>query len=642
MRETGRHLIVGSAGHVDHGKTELIKALTGKDTDRLREEKERGISIVLGFAPLDLGDDLHAGVVDVPGHERFVKNMVSGAVGVDMALFVVAADEGVMPQTSEHLEVLRLLGVTSGVIAITKIDLVDEEIVAIVESEVLDLFQGTTLAGSRIVRTSAVTGEGIEDLREILRQQARTVTVKESDDLFRMPVDRIFSRSGIGTIVTGTTWSGAVRKGDEFLLEPVGKRVRVRELQSFDRTLEQASAGMRVALALHGIRFDEIAVGNQVLTPGLLQSSSILDASVEVSTLKGSKLKNRQRIRFHHAAGEIMARVILLGSEELAAGERGLIQLRLEKPTVARRGDRFVLRTYSPMRVVAGGTVLDPVARKARSVSPQRLTCLQSLDSGTHEEIVASLAGEAGTRGVMENGYVRYGMTQQQVNGAIETLRERGAVFTIGRSVFDAGVVEGKERQIVEIIQRYAERNRLLWGIEREELREKAGLEHGPLFEFILERGRKAGTLYIKGSMVRAGSADRTLSQEDLSVLEEIETRASNAGYTFVTRSDLARIVPEEKRLGLYLRILEERGSLVRVGPDGFLHAGSWSMLLEKLRKHLAGGGTLSVGAFKELCGFSRKYAVPLLEYLDNEGYTKREGDLRTRGPKLDEVPTEG
>jgi selenocysteine-specific elongation factor len=224
----------------------------------------------------------------------------------------------------------------------------------------------------------------------------------------------------------------------------------------------------------------------------------------------------------------------------------------------------------------------------------------------------------------------------------VEALRERGAVFTIGRSVFDAGVVEGKENQIVEIIQRFAKRNRLLWGIEREELREKAGLEQGPLFEFILERGRKSGTLYVKGSMVRAGSADRKLSPEDLSILEEIEKRASAAGYAFVTKSDLARIVPEERQLGLYLRILEERESLVRVGPDGFLHAGSWSMLLERLRRHLAGDGTLSVGEFKELCGFSRKYAVPLLEYLDNGGYTKREGDLRIRGPKLEETPTEG
>ena len=361
------NLIIGTAGHVDHGKTEIVRALTGKDTDRLAEEKQRGISIVLGFAPLDLGDGLTAGLVDVPGHERFVKNMVSGAVGVDLALMVIAADEGVMPQTREHFEVLRLLGVTKGVIAVSKIDLVDDEMADLVESEVRDLVKGTGLEKSPVVRTSALTGEGIDELRLALRGQAETVQEKGRIDIFRMPVDRAFTRSGIGTIVTGSIWSGEVRKGDVLLLEPGGGKVRVREVQSFDMELESAGSGQRAAIALHGVRVDEIGIGDQLVTPDELARTSMIDATVEMSGLEGSRLKNRQRIRLHHAAGEILARAVLLDSEEMDAGSSGLIQFRLEKKTVARLGDRFVLRSYSPMRVIGGGKVLDPPTRQSGS-----------------------------------------------------------------------------------------------------------------------------------------------------------------------------------------------------------------------------------------------------------------------------------
>jgi selenocysteine-specific elongation factor len=262
-----RNLIIGTAGHVDHGKTEIVKALTGRDTDRLKEEKKRGISIVLGFAPLDLGDGIVAGIVDVPGHERFVKTMVSGAVGIDLALLVVAADEGVMPQTDEHFEVLRFLGIRGGVIAITKTDLADGEIIGVVEEEIRNLVKGSAFEGAPIIRTSAVTGEGLGDLTKALKAQALALSERESSDFFRMPVDRVWTKSGIGTIVTGTAWSGEVRKGDELVIEPGGRSVRVREVQSFDRALETASAGMRTALALHGVRVSEVAIGNQVLPP---------------------------------------------------------------------------------------------------------------------------------------------------------------------------------------------------------------------------------------------------------------------------------------------------------------------------------------------------------------------------------------
>lgn len=630
-----RNLIIGTAGHVDHGKTEIVRALTGRDTDRLREEKERGISIVLGFAPLDLGDDITAGVVDVPGHERFVKNMVSGAVGVDLAILVVAADEGVMPQTEEHLEVLKLLGVDAGVIAITKMDLVERELAEIVKSEIEDLVTGTALENSPVVFTSVVTGEGLDDLKHELADQARKIRARGKDDFFRMPIDRIFTRSGIGTIVTGTTWGGEVKKGDELALEPTGKRVRVREVQSFDKALERGGAGMRAALALHGVRIDEIAIGHQILTPDVLVPSSMLDASIVVSALSGSQLKNRQRIRFHHAAGELIARVIILDREKLEVGDSGYIQLRLEKPTVARRGDRFVLRTYSPMRVVAGGKILDPVAAKAKRLKDETLEFLKTLDEGSDGEVIQSLASKRGTLGVSREEFRRFGMIGAEAGAIANGLEEKGKVFSVGNRIVDAAVVSAKEKEFVDVVEGFVSKNRLLWGMDRGELKEKVGLGEGPLFDFLLERGKQEGRFFFRGGKVRVGSGERDLSEHDRKALETLEGTIERGGYEFPNKTELRAAVGDEKHLTSFLHILEEDGRIVRISSETFIHRKHWNELVKGIKSRLVGGGVLSVGDFKEIFGFSRKYAVPLLEYLDREGFTRREGDVRVAGPKL-------
>lgn len=630
--------IIGTAGHVDHGKTEIVRALTGRDTDRLNEEKRRGISIVLGFAPLDLGRGVTAGVVDVPGHERFVKNMVSGATGVDLALLVVAADEGVMPQTAEHLEVLRLLGVERGVVAVTKIDLVDAEIIELVESELHDLLSSTPLARAPFVRTSIVTGEGIDRLREVLRDEAERVGRRESGDFFRMPVDRVFTRSGIGTIVTGTTWSGEVGKGDELVVEPSDRPVRVREVQQFDAVVERATVGIRTALALHGVRVGDVSIGDQILTAGVLAPSSMLNASVEVSTLAGSRIVNRQRVRFHHAAGEIMARVILLDREKLGEGDTGLVQLRLEKRTVARRGDRFVMRSYSPMRVIAGGRILDPTALKAKRFRTGTLHELGSLAAGSERDVVLTLSSRGAAAGVSAGELRRYGLTGERATAIIAALEAEGRIFMVNDRAIDAEVVTSAERSLIETAERFAAGDRLRWGIDREELREKLGLGGGPLFDFLLERGKRSGRLFFKGGQVRAGSGERELSGTDRALLSRLESRIEDAGFAFVTAAELGDQVGDPKRLVSYLRILEEKGTVVKVAPDGYLHADAHRELLRMVSERIADGGTISVGAFKEMGGLSRKYAVPLLEYLDGEGITERKGDVRAAGPRFKEA----
>ncbi|MBN1884100.1 MAG: selenocysteine-specific translation elongation factor [Candidatus Krumholzibacteriota bacterium] len=628
------NVIIGTAGHVDHGKTEIVRALTGWETDRLAEEKARGISIVLGFAPVDLGEGVAAGIVDVPGHERFVKNMVSGAVGVDVALMVVAADEGVMPQTEEHFEVLRLLGIEAGVVAVTKIDLVDDETAEIVESEIRDLLAGTPLAGSPIVQTSAVTKAGVEELRLLLRVAVAGKGERRGGDFFRLPVDRIFTRSGIGTIVTGTAWSGEVHKGDELVVEPAGRPVRVREVQSFDRVMDGAQSGMRTALALHGVRVGDVEIGDQVVFPGVLERTSMIDAVVEVGRLAGSALVNRQRVRFHHAAGETLARAVILDRDELEAGSRGFVQFRLERPTLAMGGDGFVLRSYSPMRVVAGGRVVDPAPQKAKRFRPETIRTLEALLAGGDDAIVA-LAAARGTGGLPSGVLRRFGWTAAEASAALGRLAEHGKLRRIGDLFFDAAVVEETARSMTAIAREFHARNRLSWGIDREELREKTRLAGNPLFDLLVERGVSAGVLYLRDGAVRAGSVDRELSAEDRRILEALARRIAESGFRFPSAGELAGEAGGAKRLAGYLAILAERGDAVRIGRDGWLDAAERDRLIGLLRERFAAGGTIAIGDIKEAFGVSRKYAVPLLEHLDANGYTKRTGDVRVAGERL-------
>ena len=631
-----RNLIIGTSGHVDHGKTEIVKALTGRNTDRLHEEQERGISIVLGFAPLDLGHGVMAGIVDVPGHERFVKTMVSGAVGVDLALLVVAADEGVMPQTEEHFEVLRLLGVKGAVIAITKIDLADEGLIGLVEEEIRDLVKGSAFEGAPVIRTSAVTGAGLVELRETLRVRALALGERESADFFRMPIDRVWTKSGIGTIVTGTAWSGEVRKGAELVLEPGGRNVRVREVQSFEETLEAASAGMRTALALHGVRVSEVEAGMQALTPGVLSPASMLNAFVEVGKLSIGPLKNRQRVRFHHAASEIIGRVVTLDGGEIIRGSNGYIQLRLENPAVARRGDRFILRSYSPQRVIGGGRILDPEAPKLKLHSAALVReRLKALDAGTAEETIVACAAFGGNAGFGIAALERYGLARGEIAGTVETLVKAGRLVSIEGRIFEKRIVLDTGRSLVAMIEAMSAENRLSWGVDREELKERSSLRESPLFDYLMEEGKRGGTLFFKGGRVRSGSGERKLSEADEKALGALEARVREAGQAFATKADLLAIVRDEKRLVSYLHILADRGSIVRIGADGAMHAERYRELLEKARSRLLDGGAISVGDFKEMFGFSRKFAVPILEHLDREGFTRREGDARKAGPKF-------
>ncbi|HET6347674.1 MAG TPA: selenocysteine-specific translation elongation factor, partial [Candidatus Krumholzibacteria bacterium] len=395
-----RHFILGTAGHVDHGKTELVRALTGHDTDRLKEEKERGISIELGFAPLVLADDVFLGIIDVPGHERFVRQMVAGAGGIDMAMLLVAADEGVMPQTVEHIEVLRSLGIQHGIVVVSKSDLEAGDTRSLLEADIAEHVRGTFLENAPVLAVSARTGEGVDALRAALLEMARAIEVRPADGPFRLAVDRVFHQKGIGVVITGSAYSGQVRVGDELDLLPSGTSVRIREIQSFGNRRSEGFAGERLALALHGVKLEDIHRGDTLATPRQFAVTHTIDVRVTLAASDDVTIANRDRLRIHHGAREVLGRIILFQSDALHRGDSSLAQLRLEEPLVVAAGDRMVLRAYSPPHVTGGAVVLEPRAQAHRRSDAAAIERLRLREDGDPLDVLARAVERAGVAGM--------------------------------------------------------------------------------------------------------------------------------------------------------------------------------------------------------------------------------------------------
>jgi selenocysteine-specific elongation factor len=486
--ETGapaaRHFILGTAGHVDHGKTELVRALTGHDTDRLKEEKERGISIELGFAPLELSPGVFLGIIDVPGHERFVRQMVAGAGGIDMAMLLVAADEGVMPQTLEHVEVLRSLGIAHGVVVISKADLSSPETLELVREEIVSLVRGTFLEHGVVVPVSARTGAGLEALRAELLALARRIDVRTSEGPFRLAVDRVFHQKGIGVVVTGSAYSGRVRAGDELDLLPRASRVRVREIQSFGAKRSEGVAGERLALALHGVRLDDIQRGDTLATPGAFAVTETLDVRVALTNAGEVQLANRERVRIHHGSSEVLGRVILLEHDLLRRGETSLAQLRLESPLVCGAEDRLVLRTYSPSRVIGGAVVLNASAQAHRRSDASAVERLRHREQGDPSEVLETSVERAGIQGIPE----------PEIDSVLTAaLAARGDVVLIAGRAYHRRVLDELGLKAVEITNSHTAAHPLQWGIDKEELRRRLSFPHSTaafnrVIEYLAER----------------------------------------------------------------------------------------------------------------------------------------------------------
>jgi len=621
-----RHAILGTAGHIDHGKTELVRALTGVDTDRLREEKERGISIELGFARLDLPSGATLGIVDVPGHERFVKTMLAGAGGIDVALLVVAADEGVMPQTREHLDIIDLLGIDRGIVAVTKSDLVSEEQTEFAAEEVRELIEGTSLEGAPVVPVSSITRAGIESLLDVLDKTAAEVTERSASGPARLPIDRVFTLEGHGTIVTGTLWSGTVSAGDTLEAYPSGARVRVRSVQVHDDAVEHAVAGQRTALGLAGVPRDSLSRGDTLGTPDALTVATMLDARLRLVP-SARAMENRTRVHFHLGTAEALARVVLLENELLEGGSDELVQIRLESPVVVERDDLFVLRSYSPVTTIGGGRVIDSAPERHKRLREDVIASVRVIESGTPVEVLAKRVDDAGVEGLDERE-----VAALPFGSALDEALERGDVVRCAGRLLSASAAESLRERIIGTLESEQSKRPLEWGVSAEELRGRVSrnLERR-LLDGALKALEDDGAVFRRGDLVRAGSADVTLTQEQQALAQRIIRLLEDAGAAPPELDGLRR----ETGGGDFdsiVKLLAAEGRVVRVTTSLLFHPDVVDRVRRQVINHLETTGELSVPEFKGLVGVTRKHAIPLLEFLDREGTTLRAGNVRRRG----------
>jgi selenocysteine-specific elongation factor len=630
MPEAAKHVILGTAGHIDHGKTELIKALTGVDTDRLREEKERGISIELGFARFDLPSGNSLGVVDVPGHEKFVKTTVAGIGGMDIILLVIAADEGVMPQTREHLDIIDLLGVRSGVVALTKTDLVSSDEIELAHDEAEELIEGTSLEGAAIIPVSSVTRDGLDELVPELERLVEKVAERSSSGPARLPIDRAFTLAGHGTIVTGTLWSGHIKQGDKLELYPQEKETRVRSVQVHDHAVDDAVAGQRTAVGVHGISKDEISRGDTLGTPGALHVTSMLDARLRMVS-DAKPMKNRTRVHLHLGTSEVLARIVLLESDWLRAGEESLVQLRLESPVVAEKDDLFVIRSYSPVTTIGGGRILDPVPKRHKRMREDVIESLAVLEEGEAGDIVLHRLEEAGVEGLSDSDLA--GVVGASGSELIDSLLSEGRLERLGGRMLTASRYDELKSSTERFLRQFAEGSPLEWGMSAEELRGRLSkkLERGVL-EGVLAALAEDGIISRRGDLVRLGSGDVDLTESQSRLADSIEAALSDAGASPPTLDELRQELGG-KDFDAMVKLLVETGRIVKVTSTLFFHPDVIGYMREAIGGYFDGGETqLGVPQFKDMAGVTRKYAIPLLEYFDREGTTMRSGNVRLRG----------
>lgn len=635
-----RTLILGTAGHIDHGKTALVRALTGVDTDRLPAEKQRGITIDLGFAALDLGD-VELGLVDVPGHERFIRNMLAGATGFDLALLIVAADDSVMPQTREHVDILGLLGLSGGVVAVTKCDLVDPSWIALVEEEVRALLAGTPLAEAPIVRTSAATGEGVHRLRATLRDVALDAPVRPDPGPFRLPIDRSFSIAGHGAVVTGTVASGRVAVGDELRLWPDDRPVRVRGLHHHDRPVDAIARGVRAAVNLGGIRHDEIDRGMELAAPGYLAATRVLSVKLRTNADAPRSLRHRMRYRLHLGTVEARASLSLLDGPELPPAAEGFAQLLLDRPIVAVHGQPFVLRAESPAMTLGGGIVLQPAARRLRRRDQPGRDRLSRLDSSeSAERALAAIAGFI-TRPWSPLDLVREtGLDPASLAPALESLRHRADLITLPigprRHVQLASeVVSTLEDRLLRALGRLHAASPRSTAVRRERLvAELADLGNDPLVQSLIDRLVHSRRLVATGPAVALAEHRPKLTQAERRALDAIALALRDGRFSPPEVADLAAQTRSAPALAVeLLSLLVDEGRAAMVSRDLYLDADADAELRGRVRDRLADGSTLTMADLRDLLGTTRKYAVPIGEYLDRIGLTVREGDARRLAP---------
>ena len=627
-----KHVVVGTAGHIDHGKTSLVKALTGTDTDRLPEEKARGITIDLGFAFLEEPDGLTIEIVDVPGHERFVKNMLAGVGGIDLALLVIAADEGVMPQTREHLAICQLLRIKAGLVALTKVDMVDADWIELVREDVAQLLAGTFLGGCPIVPVSSKTGEGLPELRAALAALARQVPEKAVDRTARLAIDRVFTVRGFGTVVTGTLVAGRLAVDERVETYPRGVQAKVRGLQVHGHTVTEARAGQRTAVNLQGVDRQAVERGDVVAPAGTLLPTVMLDGTVELLADSPRPLKTRDRVRVHAGTQEVMARVLLVGQPDLAPGGRAFGRFRLEAPLVALPGDRYVIRSYSPVVTIGGGTLLDVAPPRFKRKAPALLEHLALLEKGTPAQVVEEHLRHAGAAGLrLADLRARTPFGAEQVRAMLEELAASGAVVAVDREWFLHREASDRLRgETLGLLETFHRENPLRGGISREELRSRAGNAQEKVFAQLLGALETEGVVRSEREHVRLASHAIRLSTEQQRVVDGLEAEFRQAGAAPPGPEEALGHVGlkgDEKHELFQLLVADRR--LVRVKEGLYFHGEALRSIQDKLVAHLRERKDIGPADVKDLLGVSRKYAIPLMEYFDAQRVTVRQGERR-------------
>jgi len=629
---TPKHVVVGTAGHIDHGKTSLVKALTGIDTDRLPEEKARGITIDLGFAFLEEPDGLTVEIVDVPGHERFVKNMLAGVGGIDLAMLVIAADEGVMPQTREHLAICSLLHIKTGLIALTKIDLVEPDWLELVKDDVRGAVRETFLEAAPILPVSAKTGEGLAELRAAVRGLAAGVPPRGTDQLPRLPIDRVFTVKGFGTVVTGTLAAGALAVDERVEAYPRGLQAKIRGLQTHGRPVTAARAGQRTAINLQGLERAAIDRGDVVGLPGTLVSSLLVDGTLELLKDAPRAVKSRTRLRFHVGTSEIMARALLLDRGELEPGASGLVRFRLESPLIALPGDRFVVRSYSPIVTIGGGTLLDIDPPRFKRKTPALVAHLELLQTGSPEAILEEHVRHVGTAGIRLAalaGRVPFG--PERLRGLLNTLQKERRVLAVDRDWFIHPDSAARLRALaVQALETFHRANPLKPGMSREELRGRAGAVDERVFAFLLTALDAEGAVKTDRDKVRLASHEVRLSLDQQRVLDRLEEdflRADAAPPSAGEALGRAGLGGDEEHE--LFQVLVQAGKLVRVKDSLYFHARALETIQTRVVALLQDRKEIGPGDIKDLLGISRKYAIPLLEFFDQRRVTTRVGERR-------------
>jgi selenocysteine-specific elongation factor len=619
-----KNIIIGTAGHVDHGKTALIKALTGRDTDRLQEEKQRGMTIDLGFTYFDLPSGIRAGIIDVPGHEKFIKNMLAGAYGIDIVLLVIAADEGIMPQTKEHIDILSFLGIKNGIVVITKCDMVDDEWLNMMKDDIKKGLSYTFLKDAPVAVVSSVTGEGINQLIKLIDEKAQNFQKEIGEGIYRLPIDRIFSVAGFGTVVTGTLVSGMIKIGDKVMIYPDMSESRVRNLQVHDKDVKEAYAGQRTAINLANINTDKLKRGDVIAPPGAIEPSDIID--VRLSLLKSSKIiENRDRIRFYTGASETIGRIILLDKSELKAGENAYAQILLENYVSVLNGDYFVIRTYSPMITIGGGIILVSNPLKHKRFKNDVIEELKKIEKfGMDFLIEKKISNSILPVDFSEIERIAGISNLEKIinsNPSIIKLDKNGIIYLYHKETFNKVCENAKN-----ILAQYHKNNPLREGMPKEEFKSKIFKDFkSNLNEFIVELMVEEKIIKIRGQFVSLWGYNIVLTPEQETIKNEIMKVYENAGYNVPKPTEF----PDYKKVAAVFEYLINEGRLIKINEEIFLTENNFLKAKDILTNYLKENKEITLAIYRDLLKTSRKYAVGILEYFDSIKLTKKVGDIR-------------